>query len=145
MKMHRRQRLAFIATPKGMRVAHRVQSERRGGNDHRFVLGGLRLSGGRVVLKAVEMGAAYNILRPIQLTESAQFFYRWRTRQAATQFRDRWRLADLHVYDLDFADVLPDDVELPPDQHRGDRPCPQVNSALIGSKDWRLAKSIAQK
>lgn len=105
--MHRMQRLRFLATPRGMRVAAARQAERRGGADHRFVLGGLRLVGGRVVLMAVEQGPAFNILRPVQLTDRPAAFYRWRTRQAATQFRDRWGLADLHVYDLDFADVLP--------------------------------------
>lgn len=45
--------------------------------------------------------------RPPILTSDPQRFCRWRTRQAATQFKNRWRLEDLHVYDIQFADVLP--------------------------------------
>lgn len=105
--MNRRQRLRQLATPRGMRRAARVQDERRGGVDHVYVVGGLRLVGGRIVLMCVEMGAAWNIIRPIQLTSEARSFYRWRTKQAATQFAARWGLGDLHVYNLDYADVLP--------------------------------------
>jgi hypothetical protein len=106
--MNRRARLKWLCTDEGRRVAAATARRRRGGLDHRFVLGGLRLvEGGRIELHAVEMGPAWNIVRPVQLTADAARFYCWRTRQAATQFMLRWELADVHVFDLQWADVLP--------------------------------------
>ena len=106
-KGNRRARLRALATPEGMRVAAAVQAQRRGGLDHRFVVGQFFLVGGRVVLHAVRMGAAFDIPRPLQFTDDAAFFYRWRTRQAAHQFAVRWSIAEFHVVDLAFLDVLP--------------------------------------
>jgi len=105
--MNRRNRLRALCTPKGMRTAALTQRQRRGAADHRFVLGGLRMVQSRIELRGVEMGPAWNIIRPIALTSDVDRFYRWRTRQAATQFMHRWALADLHVFDLGWADVLP--------------------------------------
>lgn len=90
-----------------MSKAAKVQRLRRGDyKSHRFVVGNFALEAGRVVLRCVYMGRAYDVPRPPVFTTDATCFYRWRTRQAATQFRDRWGL-DAHVYDLHFMDVLP--------------------------------------
>lgn len=106
--MDRRKRLRWLATPEGMRSAALTQEQRR--QPGRFVVGGLRLIDGRVVLHAVEQGPAFNIIRDLKgrplIGDQAQAWYRWRTRQAATQFVGRWGLEDLHVFDLDWADVL---------------------------------------
>lgn len=80
--------------------------------DRRFVVGGLRMIAGRVVLLAVATyGDGRAICRPIRLTDQARTWHRWRTRQAADQFAKRHRLADVHVYDLNFADVLDGGVD----------------------------------
>lgn len=106
--MNRLARLKFICTPAGMRHAARVQQLRRGRlNEHRYVVGSFALVEGRVQLWCVEMGAAYEVPRPPRLTCEAKRYCRWRTRQAAHQFARRWQLADCHVVDLHWLDVLP--------------------------------------
>lgn len=90
-----------------MRAAAKVQADRRGDvATHRFVVGGFRLVEGAVVLFAVEQGPAFDIVRPVRLTSTAAAFYRWRTKQAAHQFHTLHQLADVHVIDLGFLDVL---------------------------------------
>lgn len=89
-----------------MAAAALMQRQRRGGTDHRFVVGTFYLVGDRVVLHAVECGPAYDVPRPPVLTDDARRFNRWRTRQAAHQFCQRWHLDDCHVVDLHFLDVL---------------------------------------
>ena len=104
--MHRMERLRRLATKRGMARAARVQKQRRGAGDHRYVLGSFFLDGRRVILRAVECGPGWDIKRPLSLTDDCQFFYRWRTRQAADQFKTRWKVAGVHVWDLAFLQVL---------------------------------------
>lgn len=107
---NRTSRLKFLVTHEGMKHAAAVQRQRRGEpNEHRFVVGNFALADGRVVLRAVMCGPAYDIPRPPVLTEQAERFNRWRTRQAAHQFTTRYGLP-WHVIDLHFLDVLPDEV-----------------------------------
>lgn len=101
-----------------MRAAALTQRQRRGDDTtHVYVVGGMRLIGNAITLAAVEQGPALNIIRPIQLTPDARRMYRWRTKQAASQFIDRHTLADLHVFNLAWLDIL----------HAGDLPAGQLS------------------
>lgn len=91
-----------------MRAAALTAAKRRGNaNTHALVLGHHRLTAGVITLWAVAQGHALDILRPIQMTDKPQHMYRWRTVQAASQFRDRHEIADAHVINLHWLDVLP--------------------------------------
>lgn len=105
--MSRRQRLKWLCTKKGRKIAAATQAERRGGNDHRYVVGRFVLAGTAVMLECVYCGIAWDIPRPPVFTRQAERFNRWRTRQAAHQFAVRYKL-DCHVIDLGFLDVLPE-------------------------------------
>ena len=107
-KENRRDRIRRLTTTAGMRTAALTQQQRRGtAETHRLVVGGFRMAEGRVTLYAVEQGPALDIVRPIRLTNEAARFYCWRTKQAARQFAARHELADVHVVDLRWLDVLP--------------------------------------
>jgi hypothetical protein len=106
-KENRRERIRRLTTPEGMRAAALRQQQRRGEGDHVHVIGGLRSRGGLVVLMAIEADHALAIVRPLRLTADTTRWNRWRTRQAATQFIARHQLADVHVLNLDWHDVLP--------------------------------------
>lgn len=91
-----------------MRAAALKQSKRKGTDKtHTHVLGGMRLLAGRIVLFAVEQGHAQNIVRPIRLTDQWPLMYKWRTKQAASQFMHRHELPDLHLFDTHYMDILP--------------------------------------
>ncbi|HEV2293808.1 MAG TPA: hypothetical protein VGR35_08120 [Tepidisphaeraceae bacterium] len=55
---------------------------------------------------AIEQGPALDILRPLRVTENADLMYRWRTKQAASQFVARHGIMDVHVFNLSWLDVL---------------------------------------
>jgi hypothetical protein len=99
--------------PKVMADGAAIAAARRGGNDHEFIVGGFRLLYGQVVLSAIEMGPAFNVMD--QLTVNAKRFARWRTKQAAW----RWlqcrpdRAKQLRVIHLGRLDVMPGS-EAPP-------------------------------
>ena len=99
-------------TAEGRVEACLIRDQRRGGQD-RFLIGGLRLlADGRVALVAVA-GNHVDVCRPVQFTDRPAWWAFWRTRQAATQFRDRHGLGERwHVYDRRWADVLTIDVDL---------------------------------
>ena len=100
--------LRRIQTPEGMAAAALRRDQRRGGHDHRFLAGRFVFEfDERVLLEAIEMGPAWDIVRPVRFTSCARLWYRWRTRQAAQQFIDRWSIRDVRTLDLDFLDVLP--------------------------------------
>lgn len=103
--MNRRQRLRRLATIPGMKEAAAVQAERRGDGSHPYVVGHFCKVNGRVMLRCVYAGPAYDIPRPPAFTYEAERFNRWRTRQAAHQFVQRWKL-DAHVFDIGYLDVF---------------------------------------
>jgi hypothetical protein len=90
-----------------MKRAALIQAKRRGTiNTHKLVLGSFRLSKGVITLFAIEQGDALNIIRPIQFTDEPARMYRWRTIQAASQFKDRHDIQDTHVVNVHWLDVL---------------------------------------
>lgn len=88
-----------------MKAAAAIQHKRRHRGDFKFVVGRFFLAAdGSISLRAVYCGPAFDIPRPPGFTSQAARFNRWRTPQAAAQFRDRHRL-DAHVIDLAYLDV----------------------------------------
>lgn len=134
----RRDRLKWLATPKGMATAALTQKQRRGGTDHRMVIGSFRMRDRRVTLYAVECGPSFDIPRPIRLTSDSARWNRWRTRQAASEFVKRWTIPNVHVIDLDWIDVL---------DMLADPPCHDGKAATSHSRlplDQRAGGAVAE-
>lgn len=90
-----------------MKKAAAETAKRRGERlEHQYLIGRFELHGTRVLLACIKADAAYHI-HENELTNDATFFARWRTKQAAWQWKQlRPQHNELHLIHLGYLDVV---------------------------------------